>query len=318
MEVVAFYIFAAICGVGIARGIRSSLSQLPFGMAYSDRIIRSLIWILALSYLYLTPFLLSAAIEKNLKSWMFAAIVPWAVCVLGLPMVLPRLWAAMLTRLRDGASQWLFTVVAAIMGYWVFIAAQWHADSVIQSIMQTHPDQLPGAQRALTAIGAAYGWIAMLYVIAVLTTFVTTSVKLQSSGRPVLGMTEALSVLFALLIIPPNAFDTFQKVTPFDKHGSRLIRGSLAENLIIWTSFMPNRVVDGVLRSEAEGFIQQTRLACRNLAPEAYVAFIHPDEMMPDKVVVAEPKGGEIAEGAPVYSYRLSACENSNNPDGIK
>ena len=81
---------------------------------------------------------------------------------------------------------------------------------------------------------------------------------------------------------------------------------------------MPDRVVEGVLHSEAAGFIQQTRLACRNLPPEVYVAFVHPDEVMPDKVVVAQPKSGEIVAGTPAYSYRLSACENSMNPDGIK
>lgn len=305
MEVVAFYVFAVICSIGIARGIKSSLNQLPFGMVHSDKITRGLIWVLAFSYLYLAPSFFSAAIEKDLKSWMFTVVVPWAICVLGLPMVLPRLWAVMLTRLKDGASQWLLTVVAAIMGYWVFTIAQWHADNVIQSIVQTHPDQLPGAQRALTAIGAAYGWTAMLYVVALLT-------------APVLSMTEALPVLFALLFLPLSAFNVFQKVTSFDEHGSRLLRGSLRENLIIWTSFIPNRAVEGVLRSETENSVQEAHLACRNLAPEVYVAFVHPDEVVPDKVVVAEPKSGEIAGGAPAYRYRLSVCENSNNPDGIK
>lgn len=131
-------------------------------------------------------------------------------------------------------------------------------------------------------------------------------------------MTAALPVLIALLIILPNALFTYQQALSTDKHERYVRQGSVLENLILWTSFMPNRVVEGTLRSKTGEIVQQAHLACRNLPPEIYVAFVHPDEVAPDKVVVAEPRSGEIAEGGLAYSYRLSACENSINPDGVK
>ncbi len=318
MEPVASYIIAMVFGICAAWGVRQGIRQFSFGATYSEEILGGLIWILALFYFFRQPSLVLATAEKDLESWLLAVGISWAICVLGVPMVLPRLWAAVLTRLRDGAAQWFFTIIAAILGYGVFIVAQWSADSTIQGIVQTHSDQLPGAQRALTAVFATYWWIGVFYVIAGLATLITPMVKLKSNGRPVLSTTSAVPVLFAVFIIPPNALNTFQKIVLSNEHGRRTTSGSLEENLIIWTSFMPNRVVESVLRRGPEEFVQQTRLACRNLSPEVYVAFVHPDEVMPDKVIVAEPKIGEIVEGAPAYSYRLSACENTNNPDGIK
>jgi hypothetical protein len=48
------------------------------------------------------------------------------------------------------------------------------------------------------------------------------------------------------------------------------------------------------------------------------VASVHPDEAVPSKVVAAESKGGEAAENAPAFRYRLAECEDSNNPDDVK
>ena len=128
----------------------------------------------------------------------------------------------------------------------------------------------------------------------------------------------ALSIPVAALIALQNAYTAFENATPTDEHGRRARTGSFEEYLLLGTSFIPNRVVEGVLRSETGELIQQTRLACRNLPSNVYVAFVHPDEVVPDKAIVAELRSGRIAKGAPNFNYRLSACENSLNPDGIE
>ncbi len=93
---------------------------------------------------------------------------------------------------------------------------------------------------------------------------------------------------------------------------------NLLEWIVLYGSFMPNEVAESVERDETGALISRGRLACRNLPAEAYVAFAHPDEAVPDKVIVAERKAAPIPEGAPAYRYRLAECENSINPDNVK
>ena len=167
MENLALYVFAAFFGWSVARGARSGLSQSPFSTAHSEAITIGLIWTLSIFYLVnLTRepvhFIM---IKRDIKLWVLTVGVPWAICTLGLPMVLPHIWIAILASLRDSATQWLLTIVAAILSYGVFTISQSYADVLIQSVVQAHPDQFPGAQRALTFIGAIYGWIFVFYIV---------------------------------------------------------------------------------------------------------------------------------------------------------
>ena len=168
MQVIANYIFIVTCSIVIALAARWSLDQFPLTTKYKEEIVGGIVWILTIYYFHKLPNLILATTEKDLDSWELAVGLPWTICALGLPTVLPRIWAAVLSRLRDSAFQWLFTVIAAILSYIIFTMAQWFADYTIQNIMQTHPDQFPGAQRMLTTIGAVWGWIAMFYFIATL------------------------------------------------------------------------------------------------------------------------------------------------------
>lgn len=321
MEIITFllfYAFAVTVGVGIARGVKTGLSHPLFPEHYSKRGIAGFIWMLFILCILHGAYPLVRADENDLKWWLLTVSVPWAVCILGLPMVLPRLWIAVKVGLNDGATQWLFTVVAAILSYGVFAISQWNADRLIQELIQTYPAQFPGAQRILTAIFAVYGWVSVLYLVAIVAMFLLPVVKTRATGKPLLTITATVPVIVALFYIPLTVVITFIKTAPTDEQGRRNGSISVIESLVLGASFMPNRVVEGVLRSKTGELIQQARLACRNLSPEAYVAFVHPDEVVPDKAVVAEPRREELAMGVPTYSYRLSVCENSNNPDNVR
>ena len=318
MEAVSLYVFATTSGIGVGWGIRQTLNQIPFGNAYKREIVSGLIRVLFLFYYLRQPFFFLATIQKDPQPWELATGISWTICALGLPMVLPQIWRVVLDRLRDSASQWLLTVVAAILSYIIFTLAQWFADYTVQNIMQTYPAQFPGAQRMLTTIGAVYGWIFMLYLLAMLATIATPVVTMWSTSNLVLRLTAPLPVLVALLIVVPGLVSISQAAMSTDKDGRHARQGSVVEDLILWTSFMPNQVGDGVLRNGKGEFVQQNHLACRNLPPEFYVAFVHPDEVGPDKVFVAEPKSGGFVERDLAYNYRVSACENSINPSGIK
>jgi hypothetical protein len=296
-------------GIGGATSVRRSLGQYRLTATYAKETAAGLILALTIYYMVRFPHLLGSADETDTELWLLKVGVPWAICSLGLPLVVPRLWAAVKAGLNDGAVQWMLTAVAAVSSYAVFTGAQWGADYLIQGVVQTRPDQLPGAQRLLTAIFAVYGWTCVFYVVATLALFLVPIVEMRATGKRLVGLTSAFTMLFALFYIPLTAVETIRRAMPSGFN--------LQESLILSASFMPNRVVEGTLRTGTGEIAQQTRLACRNLAPETYVAFVHPDEVVPDKVLAAEPRSDEIPDGAPAYSYRLAACENSNSPDKV-
>ena len=318
MEAVVTYIFSMFIGIFVAWSVNRGLKEYPFGIQYREEIVAGLTWALTVFYYFHLPYSPLATTGADANSGDLAVGIPWAICFLGFPIVLLPILATLLDKLDDGAFQWLFTVMTAILSYIVFTIAQLAADYVIQRNMQTHPDQFPGAQRMLTAFFAVCGWIGMLYTITLFITLITPIIKTQSIVRSLWSLAVVLPLVFALLNVLTTSLFTYQKATLTDEHGHHAKQALLLESLILWTSFMPNQVLEGAVQNEAGGTVQQTHLACRNLPPEIYIAFVHPDEVVPDKVVVAEPKSGEIAEGAFTYSYRLSACENSINPNGIK
>jgi hypothetical protein len=89
---------------------------------------------------------------------------------------------------------------------------------------------------------------------------------LRASGNPFLISCTALPVLFTLLMIPTITTSAIPRALPTDAPGHRM---GLEEAPILAASFTPNRLVEGVLRSETGGFVQQARLACRKLPAEA-------------------------------------------------
>lgn len=313
MEIAVFYTFFALAGIGFAKGTSVFLRHSSV-QRHSRILLSGIIWVLTILYLSNSPNLLPGNDASDLGQWLLTVSVPWTICALGVPMVLPQLWAAIKAGFNEGAIQWFVTIIVATSSYFVFVLSQSFADSVIQNYAQTHPDQFPGAQRVLTAVFAFNLWIVTLFVI--LFSFFAF-IPIITFRSPMSSITS-LTAFFALIFIPLTAISAFKEAIPTDEKGQRIGLDNLVEYIILKTSFIPNKIVEGVSWDEMGQLVQQTRLACRNLPPEAYVAFVHPDEVVPDKVVAAEPRGRDLAVRAPTYNYRLSTCDNSNNPDDVK
>jgi len=86
---------------------------------------------------------------------------------------------------------------------------------------------------------------------------------------------------------------------------------SLTEQTLFWSSFYPNIISDS-----AEGEFQ--KLVCSNLPPDVDISAANPDDVIPHDVVVAEIKKGKRQASENTYIYRLSKCENTNDPDHIR
>lgn len=83
---------------------------------------------------------------------------------------------------------------------------------------------------------------------------------------------------------------------------------SLVEEILIVSSFYPNKLNDSVGSNPRH-------LICNNLSSEARVAIVNPNDVVPGDVVVAESNHALRDLGSNVYSYKLSKCENTNDPD---
>lgn len=83
---------------------------------------------------------------------------------------------------------------------------------------------------------------------------------------------------------------------------------SLVEEILIVSSFYPNRLSDGVGSNPPH-------LICNNLSSDARVAIVNPNDVVPSDVVVAEVNHSLRDLSSSVYNYKLSKCQNTNDPD---
>ncbi len=321
VEVLPFYCIAVGAGVGAASGVKRGLSHFPISEGFRSGVISAVIWVAFLFYLFqMSSFVAGApSLERgDVELWFMCVGLPWLICWLGFPLFVSRAWLALLTALRDSAVQWLLTVLAAILSYAAFSIAQAVADFFIQALIQTHPNQLPSAQRALTAVGAIFIWVFLFYIAVMIVLFWVPVAEMRVTKRPIFGLTAALPILAAIFFVPLSTAIAFREAGAGDAEVVQAPRPSLDEGLVIWTSFIPNQLVEGAAHDDNGNMVIRTRLVCDNLPDNVRVAFVHPDEPVPNKVIIAEPRTGDIRGGAPAFNYRLARCENSNNPDGIE
>jgi len=83
---------------------------------------------------------------------------------------------------------------------------------------------------------------------------------------------------------------------------------SLMEEILIVSSFNPNKLSDGMNGSPSH-------LVCNNLPSDARIAIVNPNDVVPSDVVVAEIKHTSRDLSNNLYNYKLSKCENTNDPD---
>lgn len=320
MQILPIYITAVVGGLGFASGIKRGLSHIPLTRPLKDLIILLIIWFSFLFYFVRLP---SLTIDPpNLDNseaglWLVYVGLPWLMCGLGFPLLVSRIWAAVLASLRDSAIQWILTILAAILSFVAFTIAQGVADFIIHGLIQTHPNQLPVAQRALTLIVAIYFWIGVFYIISIIALFWVPVAETRLSKKPIFGVSAALPIIAAIYFVPLSTALAFRHAEGGDTQADRVRRSTLEEDLVLWTSFMPNHSSKGTRRGDDGNFVPSSRLACNNLPDNVFVAFVHPDEVIPDKVIVAEPRNGDIVDRAQAFNYRLARCENSNNPHKV-
>lgn len=82
---------------------------------------------------------------------------------------------------------------------------------------------------------------------------------------------------------------------------------SLVEEILIVSSFYPNKLIDGMGSNSPH-------LICNNLSSNARVAIVNPNDVVPSDVVVAEINENSRDLSSNVYNYKLSKCENTNDP----
>jgi hypothetical protein len=233
-----------------------------------------------------------------------------AICVLGLPLLIPRVIRNTAAALRDGGVQWIVGLLIATATYCAFTFAQGLADFMIRGMVQTNPDQLPSAQRALTAWYAMFGWITILYLASMVSLFAA-----RARCLPVAG---AVAGLIALYIVVPNGVLALATAIPSDEQTRRPGLEDIGETLILWSSFVPNFLVEQVVQDGSGQVEQRGKRFCSNLPDDVWVSPASPDEVIPDKVIVAEWRERTQGDRGQRYRYRLTACENSNNPEAVK
>lgn len=225
----------------------------------------------------------------------------------------------------------------------MYAASRTLADRVISSTIQSAAAHFPNAQNNLT-----------LYFVVLLTVFLI-GISMTSVYYIVIGMTIILFPLLLILklffdaIIRANPdMESWRSVTAArfvtnkisfatgfaliidlfvvllggiyiaqfpllverpswikDESGQYI---SLVEEILVVSSFYPNRLSDGVGSNPPH-------LICNNLPSDARIAIVNPNDVVPSDVVVAEVKHSSKDLSNNVYSYKLSKCENTNDPD---
>jgi hypothetical protein len=315
LSFLASYLASLLIGGAVASGVRKGIATILTLLGkpeYMDRIVAGLTWVLILTYLWIIIFRHPPVTEvaEGEQGILWPVALSIAVCVLGLPLLIPALIRNIAKVLESGAAQWVVSVFIAIMTYVTFTIAQGVADMLIRVMLQTNPEQFPGAQRALTAWYAVFCWLTVLYLGAILSPFVARVIRVPTAG--------VFAGIFALYVVVPYGAFVLVTVGSANEQARRPGLEDIQELLILGSSFTPNFLVMQVVPDDSGYAEQHGKRVCLNLPDEVWVSPASPDEVIPDKVVVAEWRERAQGDRGPRYRYRLTTCENSNNPDTMK
>lgn len=217
----------------------------------------------------------------------------------------------------------------------VLIFSKLLADRQIRETLQTNPSQFPSAQQALLAFNV------IVLVITILTVFLELALLFYLVGgclrlgakrswefsvwiatnklpKPLLPLSSRMMRRTGELSNVPiyffAFFFTFQLLDVVTT-GDGLIGLSGAsidpvEELIIWSSFVPNQVERG-------SQLGKPRLFCQNLDRTVWVSPASSSEIMPSEVVTVEKNYQQDGAKGLHHIFRLVHCRNSNK-DSIR
>lgn len=236
------------------------------------------------------------------------------------------------------ASTWDSEIKKVIYGFAVaavLIFSKLLADRQIRETLQTNPSQFPSAQQALLAFNVIVLVITILTIfleLALLTYLVGSSLRMGAKRlweffvwiatnkqlKPLLPLSSRMMKSIGEFSYVPiyffAFFFTFQLLDVVDT-GDGLIGLSGAsidpvEELIIWSSFVPNQIERG-------NQLGKPRLFCQNLDRTIWVSPVSSSEIMPSEVVTVEKNYQQDGAKGLHHIFRLVHCRNSNK-DSIR
>jgi hypothetical protein len=184
------------------------------------------------------------------------------------------------------------------------------ADQEIRDVLQSNPALFPSAQQSITLYNIfllVLLQITLLIAAVMMFHFLAHMINgtLRRSSR---GFFDVFPIFMAYFYA--YAFMTGLTIlSDFDFVG-RVITGrheNPIEELIIWSSFVPNARASGSFGGAvAERF-------CTNLEPDVWVSPVNSREAMPNEVMVVKRQASPHRFGRD-HQYRLASCDNSANP----
>jgi len=210
------------------------------------------------------------------------------------------------------------------------IAAQIGADQTIRYFLQTNPDQFPSAQKFLLVILT----IVLLVVEIILAMYVTfiknfllvsmymmANIFLNIFGVKFFNVSfkkyvlSLIPYLLGLIFLIRSISLVSSAFGVKDKNQNSI---NILEEAIIYSSFLPNKTDAGYVKDSYGKHLTVSKLICKNVNENDFVSPVSPEQEIPDIVVDASLMPHIDGEVSSRFIYKLSHCENSNDPDHIR
>lgn len=220
------------------------------------------------------------------------------------------------------------------------------ADNLIGSVLQTSADRFPDAQNCLTlyfvillnvgiigaGMTAVYAFVLLLifglgvnmlvarWIVEGMVQQFPASSKLRDLRLVKLLLEKANLGTASIIFIDAFVFliwGLFISRVPIVAERPSWIRDEsghymrLAEDVLILSSFYSNKV-----SNDATG--EPQKVICSNLPLDVKISMVNPDEVAPHDAMIAEINRGKKNDYENAYTYKLSKCENTNDPDHVK
>lgn len=292
-----------------------------------------LLWYIVLHYDFL-----SSQLDKTLVAY---SILPICICYLLFRWGAPLLWIW-----NTKIGKLVYVLASAI----IYAISKTFADKAISSTLQSSANHFPNAQNALTLYFLIFGILALAGIAMQLIYFLVAAFMIVIGASLLVVRMMITDIAKAILLVNPDmnnwyivelarsisqkmnfrtisvfAIDTFIMllcgtfviaIPSLIEHPSWLKDESgqfvsLPKQILVWSSFYPNMMSNGV-KGEFK------RLVCSNLPPDVNVSAANPNDIIPHDVILAEIKKGKRQASENAYNYRLSKCENTNDPDHVR